>query len=85
MSLRRDMKFIKIYITMTKQEEIDEDDEKLLEAFLSKDARPQRTLADLIVDKIKEKDSQVSSGFFLCSIIYHALYSGAFTVASLFF
>lgn len=50
---------------MTKQEEIDEDDEKLLEAFLSKDARPQRTLADLIVDKIKEKDAQVSSGFFI--------------------
>ncbi|KAK1362655.1 Bystin [Heracleum sosnowskyi] len=43
------------------EEEIDEDDEKLLEAFLSKDARPQRTLADLIVDKIKEKDAQVSS------------------------
>ncbi|KAL1832352.1 hypothetical protein DCAR_0102352 [Daucus carota subsp. sativus] len=43
------------------EEEIDEDDEKLLEAFLSKDARPQRTLADLIVDKIKENDAQVSS------------------------
>lgn len=57
---------------MTKQEEIDEDDEKLLEAFLSKDARPQRTLADLIVDKIKEKDAQVSSGFCLlfCALLY---------------
>ncbi|KAL1804061.1 hypothetical protein ACET3Z_032708 [Daucus carota] len=36
------------------EEEIDEDDEKLLEAFLSKDYCPQRTLADIIVDKIKE-------------------------------
>lgn len=42
--------------------EIDEDDENLLEAFLRKDAGPQRTLADLIVARIKEKDSNVSSG-----------------------
>ncbi|KAK4398249.1 Bystin [Sesamum angolense] len=38
----------------------DEEDEKLLEAFLSKDDRPQRTLADIIVEKIKQK-AQVSS------------------------
>ncbi|KAI3465976.1 hypothetical protein Pfo_022639 [Paulownia fortunei] len=44
------------------EDEIDEEDEKLLEAFLSKDDPPQRTLADIIVEKIKEKDAQVSSG-----------------------
>lgn len=44
------------------QEEIDEDDERLLEQFLSKDAGPQRTLADLIIEKIKENDANVSSG-----------------------
>ncbi|KAI7753237.1 hypothetical protein M8C21_015630, partial [Ambrosia artemisiifolia] len=38
------------------EDEINEDEEKLLEAFFSKDARPQRTLADIIVEKIKEKD-----------------------------
>ncbi|XP_052187941.1 bystin isoform X2 [Diospyros lotus] len=43
------------------EEEIDEEDEQLLEAFILKDAGPQRTLADLIVEKIKEKDAQVSS------------------------
>ncbi|KAL5832310.1 hypothetical protein ACOSQ4_017664 [Xanthoceras sorbifolium] len=43
------------------EEEIDEDDERLLEAFLSKDAGPQQTLADLIIKKIKEKDANVSS------------------------
>lgn len=43
------------------EEEIDEDDEKLLEAFLTKDAGPQRTLADLIVEKIKQKDAAVAS------------------------
>ncbi|KAI3675076.1 hypothetical protein L1987_84660 [Smallanthus sonchifolius] len=43
------------------EEEVNEDEEKLLEAFFSKDARPQRTLADIIVEKIKEKD-QVPSG-----------------------
>ncbi|PON89749.1 Bystin [Trema orientale] len=42
-------------------QEIDEEDEKLLEAFLSKDAVPQRTLADIIVAKIKERDANVSS------------------------
>ncbi|GFP98848.1 bystin [Phtheirospermum japonicum] len=44
------------------EDEIDEEDEKLLEAFISKDDRPQRTLADIIVKKIKENDGQVSSG-----------------------
>ncbi|KAI3809656.1 hypothetical protein L1987_19253 [Smallanthus sonchifolius] len=43
------------------EEEVNEDEEKLLEAFFSKDARPQHTLADIIVEKIKEKD-QVPSG-----------------------
>lgn len=43
-------------------EPIDEEDEKLLEAFMNKDAGPQRTLADLIVKKIKEKDAKISSG-----------------------
>ncbi|KAM7503839.1 hypothetical protein LguiB_002743 [Lonicera macranthoides] len=43
------------------EEEIDEEDEKLLEAFFLKDARPQSTLADIIVAKIKEKDEELSS------------------------
>lgn len=44
------------------EDDINEEDEKLLDSFLSKDDGPQRTLADIIVEKIKEKDSQVSSG-----------------------
>ncbi|XWS28520.1 hypothetical protein CRYUN_Cryun25bG0076800 [Craigia yunnanensis] len=43
------------------EEEIEEEDEKLPEAFLSKDAGPQRTLADLIIQKIKENDANVAS------------------------
>ncbi|KAL7001104.1 snoRNA-binding rRNA-processing protein [Sarracenia purpurea var. burkii] len=43
------------------EEEIDEEDEKLLEAFISKNGGPQRTLADLIVEKIKQNDARVSS------------------------
>lgn len=42
-------------------EEINEEDEALLDAFTSKNAGPQCTLADIIVQKIKEKDAQVSS------------------------
>lgn len=33
-----------------------------MESFLSKDAAPMRTLADVIVAKIKEQDTTVSSG-----------------------
>ncbi|XP_058078065.1 bystin isoform X1 [Magnolia sinica] len=42
-------------------EEIDEEDEMVLAAFMSKDAGPQRTLADLIIQRIKEKDAEVAS------------------------
>jgi hypothetical protein len=51
------------------QEEIDENDEKLLEAFLSKDAGPQQTLTDLIIDKIKKRDAHVSSGSYYYMIL----------------
>ncbi|XXG45248.1 hypothetical protein AAC387_Pa02g0377 [Persea americana] len=42
-------------------DEIDEEDEKVLAAFMSKDAGPQRTLADLIIQRIKEKDAHATS------------------------
>ncbi|XP_027358836.1 bystin [Abrus precatorius] len=43
-------------------EEINEEDEGLMEAFLSKEqGRRQKTLADLIVERIKEKDASVAS------------------------
>ncbi|KAL5730259.1 hypothetical protein ACHQM5_003104 [Ranunculus cassubicifolius] len=42
-------------------EEVDEEEERIMEAFMSKDAGKQLTLADLIVSKIKEKDEQVST------------------------
>ncbi|KAL1547613.1 bystin-like [Salvia divinorum] len=44
------------------EDDINEEDERLLDAFLSKDDRPVRTLADIIVKKIKEKDAQVLTG-----------------------
>ncbi|XP_054815332.1 bystin [Prosopis cineraria] len=42
-------------------EEINEEDERVMEAFLLKDQGRQRTLADLIVERIKEKDAAVAS------------------------
>ncbi|KAK4285763.1 hypothetical protein QN277_002413 [Acacia crassicarpa] len=42
-------------------EEIDEEDERIMDAFLLKDQGRQRTLADLIVEKIKENDAAVAS------------------------
>ena len=56
---------------MVWQEEIDENDEKLLEAFLSKDAGPQQTLTDLIIDKIKKRDAHVSSGSYYHMILFY--------------
>ncbi|RDX63397.1 Bystin [Mucuna pruriens] len=44
------------------EEEINEEDERLMEAFLSKEPGQQKTLADLIVQRIKEKDASVASG-----------------------
>ncbi|KAG9156032.1 hypothetical protein Leryth_012105 [Lithospermum erythrorhizon] len=43
------------------EDELDEEDERLLDAFFSAEDHQQRTLADIIVEKIKEKDEQVSS------------------------
>ncbi|KAK1281273.1 hypothetical protein QJS04_geneDACA002991 [Acorus gramineus] len=42
-------------------QEIDEEDERVLAAFMSKDGAPQQTLADLIIQRIKEKDAEVGS------------------------
>ncbi|XP_061355484.1 bystin [Gastrolobium bilobum] len=43
------------------EEEINEDDERLIEAFLAKEQGGQKTLADLIVERIKEKDASVDA------------------------
>ncbi|KAG5057201.1 hypothetical protein AAZX31_05G077300 [Glycine max] len=42
-------------------EEINEEDERLMEAFALKEPGQQKTLADLIVQRIKEKDASVAS------------------------
>lgn len=47
------------------QDQVNEEEVRLVEAFLSADNRPELTLADIIIGKLKEKDAQVSSGFIL--------------------
>ncbi|KAJ4839971.1 snoRNA-binding rRNA-processing protein [Turnera subulata] len=42
------------------QEEIGKDEEELLESFFSKDAAPQHTLSDLIINKIKNNAANAS-------------------------
>jgi hypothetical protein len=43
--------------------EINEEDEKALAAFMSKgNSAQQRTLGDIILQKIREKDAEVSAG-----------------------
>ncbi|KAE8663832.1 hypothetical protein F3Y22_tig00112888pilonHSYRG00148 [Hibiscus syriacus] len=55
------LQFIYADLGDAKAEQIEEDDEKLLEAFLSKDDGPQRTLAGVIIQKIKENDAKFAS------------------------
>lgn len=43
------------------EDHINEDDERLLDAFLSKDAGPQMTLGDVIAARIKAQDATVST------------------------
>lgn len=60
-----------------------EEDEKLLEAFLSKDAGLQLTLADLIVARIKENDSNITSSNVTSGIKWPACFLDEFLVFSL--
>lgn len=43
--------------------EIDEDDERALEMFMRKDAAPMRTLADIIMEKLTEKKTEIETQF----------------------
>ncbi|BBN11225.1 essential nuclear protein 1 [Marchantia polymorpha subsp. ruderalis] len=42
-------------------EEITAEDERIMSMFMASDAGPQRTLADMIMERIKEKDAGISS------------------------
>lgn len=55
-------------VGVSKQDEVDKmllEDEKLLEAFYSTQNRPERTLAQILIEKSKEQNAKVSSGFIL--------------------
>lgn len=41
--------------------EINEDDEKILESFMSQDMPQRRTLADAIMEKIRDKETELTS------------------------
>ncbi|XP_072766773.1 bystin [Anoplolepis gracilipes] len=43
--------------------EIDEDDERALQMFMSKDPIPTRTLADIIMEKLAEKKTEIETQF----------------------
>lgn len=43
--------------------EINEEDEKAMEMFMSKNPLPQRTLADIIMEKITEKQTELDTHF----------------------
>ncbi|TGZ49963.1 bystin [Temnothorax longispinosus] len=43
--------------------EIDEDDERALQMFMSKDPAPTRTLADIIMEKLTEKKTEIDTQF----------------------
>ena len=41
--------------------EVKEEDEKALQVFMNKDPAPRRTLADMIMEKIKDKETEIAS------------------------
>lgn len=43
--------------------EVDEDDEKALELFMNKNPAPRRTLADIIMEQIAEKHTELETHF----------------------
>lgn len=51
--------------------EINEEDEKALAAFMSKDKAAERTLGDIILQKIREKDAVVATGGMLLELLSH--------------
>ncbi|CAL9085331.1 unnamed protein product [Musa textilis] len=57
--------------------EIGEEDEKLLAAFMSTKSRPQLTLVAIIVQRIKKKEAEVTSGQFilLCYLCDFSLFT----------
>lgn len=67
------------------QQQIDEEDEKILESFLSKNVGPQKTLADVIIKRIKEKDAEVQSGIIKTLIDFDSLFSCRFIYFCFFF
>ena len=42
-------------------QEVDEEDEQAFEAFMSKDTPARRTLADVIMEKIQDKKTEIES------------------------
>lgn len=42
-------------------QEVDEDEEKAFEKFMSKEAPTRRTLADVIMEKIQDKKTEIES------------------------
>ena len=63
--------FIKCYFYSKK---IDADDEKALEMFMSKEPPVKRTLADIIMEKITEKQTEIRtqmSGVAHCVCVFY--------------
>lgn len=44
-------------------QEVDEDDERALEMFMNRNPAPRRTLADIILEKITEKQTELQTQF----------------------
>lgn len=57
-----------VYVLCESQEDVNEDDEKLFESFFAKNAPPQRTLADIIIKKIKDNDAELAQGLMIIHI-----------------
>ena len=51
----------KLFWLLFTLQEVDEEDEQAFEAFMSKDTPARRTLADVIMEKIRDKKTEIES------------------------
>jgi len=61
--LHRYLFTLSIYVYYLITQEVDEEDEKALALFMNTNPLPRKTLADIIMEKITEKQTEIQSQF----------------------
>ena len=66
--------FCLYFIYCVNQGDVNEEDEKLFESFFVKNALPRRTLAYILIKKIKDNDAELAEGLMIMHIYISCLF-----------